>query len=496
MQQSTLTARDLSEVAPFIDGRSIPSESDHRLAINDPASGKKLLDIPAGCPQDVDNCVRSARASFVAGKWRDTPPSSKKSVLHKWADLIQANAPRLNALDALEMGKPVGLPVFDAAGAAAFVRFNAEAIDKCFGNVFTSDTTSTVIQKRFPRGIVAAIVPWNFPSYNVVLKVAPALAAGNSVVLKPSELAGQSALMLAKLALEAGLPAGIFNVAPGKGEIVGKALGEHMDIDMVTFTGSSAVGKLMLQYSGRSNMKVVSAECGGKSPQIVFDDGVDLDRVADSVAAMILLNQGQVCSAGSRVLVQDTIEERLVEKLVSRFEKIASGDPQLPTTSYGPLVSNDQLKKVLAYIGTGSAEGAELIYGGSRMLEETGGYFIKPTLFTRVPESSTIAQEEIFGPVLSVMRFHDVRDAVRLANSTCYGLAAYIWTSRMDTGFKLASAVHAAVTMINAQPPAGEGPGFAFSAEPFGLSGIGHEGGLPGLETYTRRQTMWFNHGA
>src|SRR6185437_14609109 len=281
------------------------------------------------------------------GSWRRSPPSVKKRILHRWADLVEEKSPRLDALDALEMGKPVSLPVFNAKAAANFLRFNAEALDKCPGETLTSDSSSTVIQVRVPRGVVAAIVPWNFPTYNSVLKVAPALAAGNSVVLKPSELASQSALMLARLALDAGIPPGVFNFIPGAGEVVGKALAEHMEVDMVTFTGSSAIGKLIVQYAGRSNMKVVGAECGGKSPHIVFDDGIDIEAVADNIARNICINQGQVCSVGSRLLVQDSLEEPLVQSITAKLEDIRVGDPQLKTTTYGPLVSESQLRKVM-----------------------------------------------------------------------------------------------------------------------------------------------------
>jgi acyl-CoA reductase-like NAD-dependent aldehyde dehydrogenase len=490
-----LTARDLGEVALLIDGHAVESESAERYAIYNPTSGDKLADIPKGCAQDAHKAVRSARASFDTGAWRNAPPSLKKAILHRWADLIQHHAARLDGLDALEMGKPVSVPIANAAAAAGLARFNAEAIDKITGDVLSSDSSTTVIQKRMPRGVVAAIVPWNFPTLNAVLKVAPALAAGNSVVLKPSELASQSALTLARLALEAGLPPGVLNVAPGCGETVGKALGEHMDVNMLTFTGSTAVGKLMLQYAGQSNMKVISAECGGKSPQVVFDDGVDLDAAADGIARMMVLNQGQLCSVGSRLLVQGTIEEILVQKIIFRLENTLAGDPQLPATTYGPLVSDSQLRKVLSYIDAGSAEGADLVHGGARLLEPSGGYFIEPSVFVNVSEGNLIAREEIFGPVLSVLRFHDTQDAIRLANATCYGLAAYVWTAQMTTAFKLANAIPTAYTMINAVGPTGEGPGHAFSGEPFGLSGLGVEGGVGGLETYLRRQTVCFSHG-
>jgi acyl-CoA reductase-like NAD-dependent aldehyde dehydrogenase len=490
-----LTALDLVSVAPFIDGQFVQSRSHSTFEVREPASGHKLLDIPAGCREDVEDAVRSSRASFVDGRWCKTAPSAKKRILLRWADLIDAKAARLDALDAIEMGKPVSIPVFNARAAAGFVRFNAEAVDKCLGDVLTSDSTSTVIQTRVPRGVVAAIVPWNFPTYNSVLKIAPALAAGNSVVLKPSELASQSALMLAGLALEAGLPIGVLNVVPGAGETVGRALARHMDVSMVTFTGSSAVGKLIVQYAGESNMKAVGAECGGKSPQIVFDDGVNLEIVADNIARTICLNQGQVCSVGSRLLVQDSLEERLVQKIIERLAHIRPGNPQLRDTTYGPLVSEAQMNKVLAHMEAGVAAGADMVYGGSRLLPETGGYFVEPTVFVNVPQQSSLAQEEIFGPVLSVLTFRNAEEAIRLAAGTAYGLAAYVWTSRLGVAFKLSNALQTALTMVSAVAVTGEGPGHGFSGEPYGLSGVGIEGGLAGLETYTRRQTTWFNHG-
>lgn len=490
-----LKACDLVPVSPFVGGQAIESRSNDVLELRVPASGRKLMEIPAGCLDDVECAVRSSRESYLDGRWRKGAPSERKRVLFRWADLIEAHASRLDAADAIEMGKPVSVPVFNAKAAAGFVRFNAEALDKCSGDVLNSDGTSTVIQTLVPRGVVAAIVPWNFPTYNCVLKVAPALAAGNSVVLKPSELASQAALMLARLALEAGVPVGVFNVIPGVGEIVGRGLAEHMGVDMVTFTGSSAVGKSIMQYAGGSNMKVVGAECGGKSPQIVFDDGVDIEAVADNVAHTISLNQGQVCSVGSRLLVQESLEEALVERVVARLEGIRVGDPQLKETSYGPLVSEAQMNKVLAYIEGGIAAGADLVHGGARLLPETGGYFVEPTVFVNVAERSSLAQEEVFGPVLSVLRFRTIDEAICLAAGTAYGLAAYVWTSQLGTAFKVSNALQTALTMVSATPVAGEGPGYGFSGEPYGLSGIGVEGGLAGLQTYMRRQTTWLNHG-
>lgn len=490
-----LTGQDLAAVAPFVNGELVPSYSDNTFEIRDPASGRKLIDIPAGSPIDAERAARSSRESFLDGRWSMTPPSAKKRTLIRWAELIEADASRLDALDALEMGKPVNVPIFNAKAAADLLRFNAEAIDKCPGDVLTTDAGSTVLQSRKPRGVIAAIVPWNFPTYSAMLKAGPALAAGNSVVLKPSELASQSALRLAKLAVESGVPPGVLNVLTGCGEIVGRSLAEHPQVDMITFTGSTAVGRLMLQYAGASNMKVISLECGGKSPHIVFDDGIDVDVVADSIARSICLNQGQVCSVGSRVLVQNSLEERLVQKITSALGNIKVGDPQLKETTYGPLVSASQMGKVMAHIEAGAAAGADMVYGGSRLLAESGGYFVEPTVFVNVPQLSNLAQEEIFGPVLSIMRFRTVEEAIQLAAGTPYGLAAYVWTTQITVGFKLSSALQTAVTMINATAVTGEGPGHGFSGEPSGLSGVGVEGGIAGLEAYMRRQTTWLNHG-
>lgn len=485
----------LAPIRPFIEGREQDSQSDDRLDTCNPATGRKLFDIPAGCRADVDRAVRSARNCFAAGSWSKASPAARRNVLNRWADLIARAADQLDALDALEMGKPVSTPAFGARFAAGFVRFNAELVDKRGGELLPSDSLSTVLQARVPRGVVAAIVPWNFPTYNCVLKLAPALAAGNSVVMKPSELASQSALALARLAMEAGLPAGTLNVVPGSGEISGQALAEHTDVDMVTFTGSTAVGKLIMQAAGRSNMKVVSAECGGKSPQIVFDDGLDVDRIADHVAFMILLNQGQVCSAGSRLLVQDSLESVLLDKVIERCKAIEAGDPRLASTTFGPLVSRAALERVQSYIASAPAEGAELVYGGSRLLKESGGFFVEPAVFTNVSANSRLAREEIFGPVLSVLRFGDLDEAIQLANATCYGLAAYAWTARADVGFRLAHSLQTAATVVNAATVATEGPGFAFSGEPARLSGVGAECGVAGFESYRRSQTIWFNHG-
>jgi len=481
-------------VSPFVEGELCDSLSEKTFDIISPFSGKCLLSIPHGSKGDVDHAVCSARGAFEDGRWRDAPPSIKKKTLYKFADLIEAEASLLDAMDAEEMGKPISLVYANANMAAGMVRFYAEAVDKITGDVYTSDKTTLVLQQRVPRGVIAAIVPWNFPTTNTILKVAPAIAGGNSVVVKPSEMASRSAIRLAQLALDAGLPPGVFNVVPGLGETVGKALGLHMDVDMVAFTGSTVVGKLMQQYAGQSNMKVVLTECGGKSPQVVFADGVDLDAAADGIASSILTNQGQLCVTGSRLLVHKQIEAALIEKIIERFSRTIAGDPLDSKTTFGPLVSAKQCNRVKGYIAIGLKEGGEQVTYNDHQIRSAGGNFVAPILIRNVRADATIAQEEIFGPVLSVIGFQDEAEAVAIANNTKYGLTANVWTADLATGMRVAKGVRSSV-FINATAPSGEGAGHATSTEPFGQSGTGAEGGVAGLESYLHRKLVWFNHG-
>jgi acyl-CoA reductase-like NAD-dependent aldehyde dehydrogenase len=425
--------------------------------------------------------------------WNRTAPSLRKAILHRLADLIGKHATELDRLDAEEMGKPVATSFASAASASDYVRFSAEASDKITGEVLSGDVTSFSVLRRVPQGVVAAIVPWNFPTYNIAMKVGPALAAGNCIVLKPSELASRSSIRVAQLALEAGLPPGVFNVVPGTGERVGQPLALHMDVDMIAFTGSTEVGRLMLQYAGRSNMKVVMAECGGKSPHIVCSDGIDIDGMVEAIAYFILTNQGQLCSAGSRLLVQRDVETQLLEKLKIQFAQIVAGDALDPRTTFGPLATEQRCSAVMSYIEVGVEEGAQLVTGGTRLLQDSGGYFVTPTILRNVHPASRLSQEEIFGPVLAVTSFEDIPEAIQLANSTPYGLAAYAWTRDMARGMKLSDGIHSAI-LINACAPAGEGPGHAASVEPYGQSGMGIEGGMAGLGSYLRRQLLWFNY--
>lgn len=482
------------EVALFIGGTYVSSASEATLEVINPSNGRLCLSIPAGCESDADRAVSSARAAFEDGRWSEAPPSHKSRTLHHLADLIASQNDVFDALDAGEMGKPVREAFGNAAAAARLMRFYAEAVDKLMGDVYSSDKTSFVAQRRMPRGVVAAVLPWNFPTLNAVIKVAPALASGNCVVVKPSELSSRSAMLLAELAIKAGVPPGVLNVVPGQGEIIGQALGLHRDVDMVTFTGSTDVGRRMLQYAGQSNMKVVLAECGGKSPQIVFDDGIDVNSTADSIARLMLTNQGQICSVGSRLLVQRSLERKLLDRIADRFGEVAMGDALDPATTFGPIASAKQYRRVTQYIQGAAEEGAQLVIGGRRVLEETQGYFVEPTIFRNVSPHARLAQEEIFGPVLAVIPFDDEAEAIRIANGTKYGLAAYVWTARITTGMRMARGIRSSLR-VNAIAPMGEGAGFAASHEPVGLSGVGIEGGLAGMESYLRRQRIWISHG-
>jgi acyl-CoA reductase-like NAD-dependent aldehyde dehydrogenase len=482
-----------ASVAPLIDGVECPSSSERLVEVINPSNGRHAFSIPAGCSADVDRSVASCRRAFENAIWSQAPPAVRKQVLHRLADLIAHDSARLDLLDAEEMGKPVSEQRANAAEAARLMRFYAEAVDKTTGEVYRSDNKTFVSQRRIPRGVVAAIVPWNFPTFNAVLKLAPALAAGNSVVLKPSELSSRSALRLARLALESGLPTGVLNVVPGLGEIVGKALALHPDVDMVTFTGSTGTGKLMLQYAGQSNMKPVLAECGGKSAHIIFADGVDLRAASTLVAQSLLTNQGQVCSVGSRLLVERSVEEGVLQEIASVLQTAVIGDAVDPRTTFGPLASATQCGRVMHYIDTAVRDGADLVLGGTRVLTETGGYFVEPTVFRGVSYKDRIAQDEIFGPVLCVIPFDTEEDAARIANGTLYGLMAYVWTADMSRGLRMANAIQSSV-MINAAVPSGEGPGHACAFEPTRESGIGTEGGVAGMESYLRRQMMWINY--
>jgi gamma-glutamyl-gamma-aminobutyraldehyde dehydrogenase len=416
-------------------------------------------------------------------------PEERKRTLLRLADLLEADAEHLAELDAREAGKPItDCRETDIPETVKTFRWYAEAIDKLFDSVAPTGPSYLGLIVREPIGVVGAVLPWNFPAMMAAWKVAPALAAGNSVIVKPAELTSLSALRIAELAAEAGMPEGVFNVVPGLGETAGQALGRHSDIDMVSFTGSTEVGRLFLRYAAESNLKRVVLECGGKSPQIVLADAPDLEIVADDVLAAGYWNMGENCTCGSRLIVHRSIKDELLDLLVRGLDQWPVGDPLDPATKIGPMIEEDHLNKVLTYLDSGQADGATVVAGGGRVLDDTGGYFVAPTIFDDVDNRMRIAREEIFGPVIATIPFDSEAEAVSIANDTNYGLAASLWTTNIDSAFRVARAIKAGTVSVNCYS---EGD----VTTPFGgykESGFGgRDNGLEAFDQYTETKTVW-----
>ncbi|NJD27812.1 MAG: aldehyde dehydrogenase [Chloroflexi bacterium] len=479
----------------FIDGRFIDAASGETFETENPATGEVIARVAAGGVEDIDRAVKAARRAFDDGRWSNQSPAERKRTLLRLADLVEANAEELATLDSLEAGKPISdNRGGDLPESVRTIRWFAEAADKVFDAVAPTGPDALGLIVREPVGVVGAVVPWNFPLLMAIWKIAPALAAGNTMVVKPSRLTSLSAIRLAELAAEAGLPQGVLNVVPGPGGTAGQALGRHMDVDKVTFTGSTEVGRQFLNYAAESNLKEVTLELGGKSPQLVLADArdLDLDVVAERVLFAAFMNQGQNCSCGSRLIVDRSVQEALVERLVEHLPEWIVGDPLQPDTKIGPMIERPHLDKVMGYIERGRAEGARVVVGGERVLEESGGHFVAPTIFDDATNSMTIAREEIFGPVLTTIPFDSEDDAIRLANETSYGLAASVYTKDLDTAFRVARALRVGVVGVNNYS---EGDVFT----PFGgfkQSGFGgRDKGLEALEQYTEKKTIWVTLG-
>lgn len=477
----------------FVNGRYEESLANDVMPLVSPVDDSVYAELPVGCAKDVDRVVASARQAHADRRWCGLPPSRRKNILLDFAQLIEDHGEQLDSVDAFEMGKPLSLDGFNAKLAANEMRFCGELSDKLFGEKLPSDNATLAVIHKQPIGVVAAITPWNFPTFTSAAKVAPALAAGNAVIVKPSEYAVSSTLMLAELAMQAGIPEGVFNVITGLGSGVGSGLAAHMEVDMVSFTGSTMTGKKILQSASESNLKKTILECGGKSPQIVFADATNLEEIANYIVEDAFMNSGQVCSAGTRLLVDKSIANAFVEQVVFQAKKLIVGNPFDKQTNLGPLVNRRQLEKVFDYVSSGIEQGASLALGEASSAGQS--CYMNPCIFIDVRSDMKIAQEEIFGPVLSVMTFDSIDEAIALANSTIYGLTATIWTSNAVTAHRVVAEIEASSITANFDIPTGEGAGHGMSDEPFKLSGCGVEYGFNGLNSYLQSKAVCFNYG-
>ncbi len=472
----------------LIDGRRVAAASGASFAKHSPIDGRALGAVARCDAADVDAAVRSARAAFDSARWAGMPPAVRKKLLLRFAEKILAAREELALLETLDMGKPIrdALAV-DVPSTARCIAWYAEAVDKVYDEIAPTARNALALITREPVGVVGAIVPWNYPMIMAAWKLGPALAAGNSVVLKPSEKSPFTALRLAELAVDAGIPPGVFNVVPGFGHEAGEALALHMDVDALGFTGSTRTGRRMLEYAGRSNLKRVFNELGGKSAFVVMDDVGSLERAAATVAGSLFYNQGESCNAPSRVLVHETLVADFVAMVAAHAPRHAPGDPLDESTAMGALVDAGQLRTVLGYIEAGMAEGARCVTGGRQVRTETGGFYVEPTVFDGVTNSMKIAAEEIFGPVMSVLRFKDEAEAIAIANASPYGLQASVWTENLSRAHRMARALRAGTVHVNQY----DEDDITVPFGGFKQSGNGRDKSLHAFDKYSELKTTW-----
>ena len=472
----------------LIDGNLVPAADGATFAKASPIDGRHIADIADCGAADIDKAVRAARAAFEDGRWRDLPPADKKRIMLRFAALIRDDLETLALLETLDVGKVIGNSLsVDVPNCAACIQYYGEFADKLMDEVAPTGPNDLAIVRREPLGVIGAIVPWNYPLIITSWKIGPALVAGNSVVLKSAEQSPLSAIRLASLALEAGIPAGVLNVVPGFGEKAGKPLALSPDVDMVSFTGSTEVGKLMLRYAGESNMKRVSLECGGKTPHVVMADA-DLDAAATDIAWGLFYNQGETCHAGSRLLVHSSVKDALIGKIadVARRE-IPLGHPLDPASQMGALIEKGHMERVLSYLDIGVKEGARVAAGGRRVMEEVGGHYVEATILDGVDPASRVAREEIFGPVLAVTAIETEEQAIRLANDTVYGLGAAVWTRDINAAHRMTRALKAGTVWLNCFDRSN-------LSTPFGgfkQSGFGRDRSPHAIDKYTDLKTIW-----
>jgi 4-guanidinobutyraldehyde dehydrogenase/NAD-dependent aldehyde dehydrogenase len=473
----------------FINGKykeSITGKSFNNIS---PIDGKIINSVSFSQKEDVDMAVKVARKIFEKGNWSNSDPSFRKKILLKFAELLEKNKLELALLDTIDVGKTIN-DTYNADIPASIdnIRWYAEIIDKLYDDIAPTPKNIIGMITKEPIGVVGAIVPWNYPLWMAVWKLAPALITGNSVILKPAEQSPMSAIRIGELLLEAGLPEGVFTVLPGDGEVTGKSMCLHNDIDCIAFTGSGEVGKLILQYSGQSNMKRIQLECGGKSPNIIFADCDNLDLVAEKSAYAIFGNQGEVCSAGSRLIIHEDIEEDFINKLVEISKNMMPGDPFDPETFMGAVVDKSQLDKIHSYVDIGKKEGANLVIGGKKTLESSGGFYYEPTIFSKVKNNMRVAREEIFGPVLSSISFKNFEEALKIANDSDYGLAAGIWTKNINIAHNMAKKLRAGTIYVNNYE---EGVDTTIPLGGYKQSGIGRDNSYHALDNYLQIKSTW-----
>ncbi|WP_171128649.1 MULTISPECIES: aldehyde dehydrogenase family protein [unclassified Ruegeria] len=484
----TLRHQPVPDAKHVINGARVDASDGRTMPVISPIDGSTLTTLPKGTREDADRAVAAARLAFDDGRWSGLAPAARKRILLKWADLIEAQAEELAVLGVRDNGTEIGMAYkAEPLSAAGTIRYFAEATDKIFGEIAPTAPGALGLVHKHPVGVVGAIVPWNFPMMIGSWKLGPALAAGCTVVLKPAETASLTLLRLAELALEAGLPPGVLNVVTGEGAVIGAAIAESNEVDVLVFTGSGATGRRLLEASARSNLKRVYLELGGKSPNIVFADAPDLDEAAKISAAGIFRNSGQVCIAGSRLLVQREIHDVFVDKLVAQAKAMQVGDPLDTITNAGAVNSERQLAQNLAFIDEARAAGRTIATGGNRILQETGGTYMAPTIVTDVQPDDRIVREEVFGPVLTVQVFDTEEEAIALANDTETGLAAGVWTSNLSRAHRMIAAIEAGVVHVNTY-------GGADVTVPLGgvkQSGNGHDKSLHAFDKYLNLKTAW-----
>jgi|TARA_B100001113_G_scaffold147077_1_gene120592 gamma-glutamyl-gamma-aminobutyraldehyde dehydrogenase len=475
----------------IIAGRSMDAVSGKTFETLNPANGKILAKIARCEKADADIAVEAARNAFENGPWPKMSPAERKVILQRFATLIEAHTDELAELEAIEAGKPISDCIeIDLPETVGTIRWHAEAADKIYDQLSPSGSGVVSMIVREPIGVVAAILPWNFPLMMAAWKLGPILAEGNTVILKPAEQTSMSTIRLAQLATEAGIPDGVINVVPGFGEEVGKALGEHMGIDCVGFTGSTEIGRMFLRYSADSNLKRVLLECGGKNPLVVMPDAADLDVVADHAANSIFWNMGENCSSNSRVLIHSSLKAEFIELLLERTQDWVIADPLDSACRLGPLIEEDHMKKVLSHIEKAKKEGAKLICGGNRVMTESGGYFVEPTIFDEVSPKMSIAKEEIFGPVLAILTFETPEEGIAMANDTEYGLTASVFSASNKTAHNAARQIRAGTVSVNCY---GEGD-ISTPFGGFGLSGFGgRDKSLAAHDQYCELKTIWMD---